>query len=371
MGIFNKLGSLLFKGMMASAGVKSLNPYINLLLKADEEDLIADELYRLSLAFQYGEYGISVNENRAMQYCKMAAERGHEVAQLFYAMWLMKKPDDASPEVLFWLQKAAEQGERQSLYNLGISIHRGDIPGKDPIKDSLPLFRKSAELGYAPAYGRMAWIYHEGEGVEKNDAIAKYWAWLDYMNSSSDDEKEKSIFNAIVKEDDVIELGSKDNESSEYAINHKKIIEDAAKAGESDALNNWGTGLYKTDQVVGMELQQQAFEMGHQIAAVNVGRHLWTEKVKDYANALAMFQSSAEWGCAEAQYSLAVMYGEGLGVSKDIAYAWKWLEKSLNKGCDDARRYFAHLIMTNQLQDILTDNVMRGPSYLELSNSKH
>lgn len=371
MGILNKLGNLLFRGLMSSAGVKCLNPYIGLLLKANEDDLIADELFRLSLSFQNGEYGLPKDERRAYDYCKLAAERGHEVAQLFYAMWLMRKPDDASPEVLSWLQKAAEQGERQSLYNLGISIHRGDIPGKDPIKDSIPLFRKSAELGYAPAYGRMAWIYHDGEGVEKNDTIAKYWAWLDYMNSSSEDEKEKSIFHALVGEGDIIKIDSTDNEASQYAINHKKIIVEAANAGESDALNNWGTGLYKTDQVAGMELQQRAVEMGHQIAAVNVGRHLWTQEVRDYANALPLFQSSAEWGCAEAQYSLAIMYGEGLGVPKDLAIAWKWLEKSLNKGCDDARRYFAHLIMTNQLQDILPDKVMRGPSYLELSNSKH
>lgn len=367
MGLLNKFGNFLFKGAMKSVGVESLNPYIGLLLKADVNDLIADELYRLSLAYQYGEYGLSVNEDRAIQYCKLASEKGHEVAQLFYAMWLMKRPDDASPEVLYWLQKAAEQGERQSLYNLGISIHRGDIPDKDPVSDSLPLFRKSAELGYAPAYSRMAWIYNDGEGVEKSKSIAKYWAWLDYSNCSSEDERAKSIFNALIEQDDLISYGDHMDESTSYIVNHKKIIEDAAEAGETDALNNWGTGLYNTDKRRGMELQQRALDMGHKIAACNMGRHLWTEEVKDYATALTLFMSSAEWGCAEAQYSLAIMYGEGLGVTKDLPLAWYWLEKSLNKGCNDARRYFAHLIMTNQLQDILADRVMRGPSYLELS----
>lgn len=370
MGILNKLGNLFFKGLLSSAEVECLNPYIGLLLKADEEDLIADELYRLSLAFQYGEYGLTTDENRALHYCKMAAERGHEVAQLFYAMWLMRKPDDASPEVLYWLQKAAEQGERQSLYNLGISIHRGDISGKDPIKESLPLFRKAAELGYAPSYSRMAWIYYDGEGVEKNNTIAKYWAWLDYAQCSSEEEREKSIFNNLVEENDIIKIAEPTDESSKYAINHKKIIEDAAKVGEPDALNNWGTGLFKTDKQKGMELQQQAIDLGHKIAACNMGKHLWVETIKDYSNAIILFQSSAEWGCAEAQYSLAVMYGEGLGTPKDLSRAWYWLEKSLNKGCNDARRYFAHLIMTNQLQDILPDKVMRGPSYLELSGNQ-
>ena len=357
MGLFEKISNVLFRGTMRSAGVECLNPYIGLLLKADEDDLIADELYRLSLSFQEGAYGLRVDESRAKHYCKLAAEMGHEVAQLFYAMWLMRKPDDASTDVLYWLQKAAEQGERQSIYNLGISIHRGDISVKDPIKDSLQLFRKSAELGYAPSYSRMAWIYHDGEGVEANDTVAKYWAWLDYANSSPE-ERERSIFNMLVQPSDL---------TSESIINHKKIIQEAAEAGEADALNNWGTGLYPSDPEKGMELQKQAIDLGHQIAACNMGKHLWTEVVKDYSAALPLFQSSAEWGCAEAQSSLAVMYGEGLGVTKNIHLSWEWLEKSLNKGCNDARRYFAHLIMTNQLQDIIPEKVMRGPSYLELA----
>lgn len=357
MGLLEKIGNVFFRRMMRSTGIECLNPYIGFLLKVDEDDLIADELYRLSIAFQHGEYGLHVDENRAKYYCKLAAQKGHEVAQLFYAMRLMRQPDDASTDVLYWLQKAADQGERQSLYNLGISVHRGDISGKDPVKDSLPLFRKSAELGYAPAYSRMAWIYHDGEGVEANDTIAKYWAWLDYANSSPE-ERKKSIFNILVQPSDL---------TSESIINHKKIIQEAAEAGEADALNNWGTGLYSTDPEKGMELQRRAIYLGHQIAACNMGKHLWTEEVKDYSAALSLFQSSAEWGCAEAQYSLAVMYGEGLGVTKNIHLAWEWLEKSLNKGCNDARRYFAHLIMTNQLNDIIPDKVMRGSSYQELS----
>lgn len=362
MGFFSKIANKMIEGLLKSAvkssGVESLNPYIGLLLKAEEEDLIADEMFRLSQVLNEGTYGVFKDERRAKELCLKAAEKGHEVAQLFYAMWLMRKPDDASNDVLYWLQKAAEQGERQSLYNLGISVHRGDISGKNPIKDSLPLFRKSAELGYAPAYSRMAWIYHDGEGVEANDAIAKYWGWLDYANSSPE-EREKSIFNILVQQSDL---------TSESIINHKKIIQEAAEAGEADALNNWGTGLYSSDSEKGMTLQKRAIDLGHQIAACNMGKHLWTEEVKDYSAALPLFQSSAEWGCAEAQYSLAVMYGEGLGVTKNIPLAWEWLEKSINKGCNDARRYFAHLIMTNQLQDILPDKVMRGPSYLELSH---
>ena len=362
MGKFwNKLGEALFKGMMHSAGVESLNPYIGLLLKADTKDLIADEKFRLGMVYGYGQYGVLQDRIKAKEYFRMAAEEGHPPAMVMYLQCLMTKPDEHSPEILKWLTKASELGEKQALYNLGISYHRGDVPGVDPIKDSLTLFRKSAELGYSSSYSRMACIYHEGEGVDQNDTIAKYWAWLDFANSQTQEQRNHSIFNILIKPSDLFEGN---------IVNFKKIIEEAAEAGEPDAMNNWGTGIYPEDPKKGIELQQRAIEMGHKIAACNMGKHLWTEEVKDYDNAFKLFQTSADWGCAEAQYSLAVMFGEGLGVTKDIPQAWKWLEKSINMGCDDARRYFAHLIMTNQMLEILPDKVMRGPSYMELAHSQ-
>ncbi len=87
MGFFEKIGNKLFQGMMHSAGIECLNPYIGMILKADEKDLIADEMYRVSLALQDGAYGLKPNAKRAYDYCYKAAEKGHSVAQLFMAMW--------------------------------------------------------------------------------------------------------------------------------------------------------------------------------------------------------------------------------------------------------------------------------------------
>lgn len=80
----------------------------------------------------------------------------------------------------------------------------------------------------------MAWIYFKGEGVEQNNTIAKYWAWLDYSAATTDDERNRSIFNELIERSDVAE----DNR-----ILHRKIIEEAAAVGEPDAMYNWGTGL--------------------------------------------------------------------------------------------------------------------------------
>ena len=135
------------------------NPYLGLVLDADEEDVIADELFRASLAYQDGLYSLPQDEKKAMDYCLKAANKGHAVAQLFMAQWLMKFHDDHNDNVMGWLMKAADQGERQSLYNLGISYHRGDIGGKTDIGKSHICFRASAEKLYGAACARMAVIF--------------------------------------------------------------------------------------------------------------------------------------------------------------------------------------------------------------------
>ena len=74
-------------------------------------DVIADELFRISLAYQHGYEMLPQDNKKAMEYCLKAASRGHAVAQLFAAQWLMRFHDDSNKEVMDWLMKAAEQGE--------------------------------------------------------------------------------------------------------------------------------------------------------------------------------------------------------------------------------------------------------------------
>lgn len=229
-----------------------------------------------------------------MEFCEKAAEKGHVVAQLFLAQWLMQRPDDAkNKDVLKWLENAAKQGERQACYNYGISIHRGDLLNMDAVVDSLPYFRKSAELGYQHAYQRMALIYLNGEGVEKNIAIAKYWAMLYYANETNALARTQSLFLHLIDAEDVLDENKtmseviegstffgKPSENHNYKkINHKKIIKEAAEAGERDAMCNMGTGLLSEDKDLAMNILQQAVTLGHPIAACNLGRQLWTPEI--------------------------------------------------------------------------------------------
>ena len=48
----------------------------------------------------------------------------------------------------------------------------------------------------------------------------------------------------------------------------------------------------------------------------------------DYAEAVKWWRKAAEQGHAQGQYNLAVMYGDGKGVSQDYAEAVKWYRKA-------------------------------------------
>jgi hypothetical protein len=55
-------------------------------------------------------------------------------------------------------------------------------------------------------------------------------------------------------------------------------------------------------------------------------------KNKDYKTAFAEFKKDAEKGDAKAQYNLAVMYRDGLGVQKNRAETMKWYQKAADQG---------------------------------------
>lgn len=327
-------------------GKKALtnNPYLGYIIDADEDNVIADELFWVGMSYYQGAYKLPQDNVKAMEYFRKAADRGHAVAQTFMAMGCMNFHDDHNKEVMSWMQKAAKQGERQAAYNLGISYHRGDIDGKVDIQKSNELFRLSAEAGYQPAYSRMALIYYNGDGVEKNDKIAKYWAWLDY--SSIPEEARK---NAIL----LILLDKNDADVNNH-INFKKIIEDAAEAGERDAMDNWASGLFEVgEKEKAIELWKKAAKLHHPNALVNLGRQLWTKKVQDYDSARKLFEEASETGNEYAFYALAVIYHQGLGVEKDVAKGWGYLEKAINMGNSEARHLFASMIMQKEYDTIL------------------
>jgi TPR repeat protein len=55
-------------------------------------------------------------------------------------------------------------------------------------------------------------------------------------------------------------------------------------------------------------------------------------KKGDYVSAFKEFKKNAENGDVSAQYSLAVMYNDGIGVKKNPAEALRWFRKAAENG---------------------------------------
>lgn len=337
-----------------SSGKKSFvgNPFLGKLIEADDSDLIADELFRVSVAYQNGGYMLPKDDKKALEYCRKAAEKGHAVAQLFMAQWLMRYHDDHNPEVMSWLMKAAGQGEPQAMYNLGVSYHRGDIESKIDIEKSLELFRKSAENLYGPACARLAIIFLNGEdGIVANKDIAKFWAWEAYING---DKEDGSLFSHLVEEEDIID----------GKLNWERVYGRAAQAGERFAYHVMGIAYVEEHQEdKARKCWGKASQLGCIQSMYNLGVLLQNTGKKE--GLFNLYQTAAEQGHVMALFTLASCYFYGTDIEKDIKKAWYWNEKAVNFGYTPARYLLAVMCLQGTLIEILPDKVQRGLSYLE------
>ena len=292
------------------------------------------------------------DNKKALEYYRKAAERGHAVAQLFMVMGMMRYNDDHNDEVMNWLQKSASQGERQAMYNLAISYHRGDIGGKPDIAKSTELLRRSAEKGYGPACSRYAILFLNGEdGVPQNRAVAKFWALEAYGLGG---EQFGEVLKHIICEEDLVD----------GKIDATKIYSEAAEAGESHALYKIGNSYIEHDLNKAVEFWQKASDMGSNYAKCNLAGYYRQEK-KDYATSNRLFEEVANNCIEEACQALAESLYYGFGVEKDVAKAFEWNEKALNLGYTPARYLLAVMCMQNSLDEILPDKVLRGMNYME------
>jgi TPR repeat protein len=337
---------------MHVAGVKCTDPYLGMILKADEADLIADELFRVSVAYQNGYAGLPVKSKLAQEYCRKSAERGHAMAQFYMVRLLMQSPNDSRPEVMQWLEAAAEQGVPQALFNLGISYHRGD-QGKLDTDMSYKLIRKSAERDYGPACARLAVIHLEGHDNQLKDyRIAKFWA----------------MHGAALHDNGAMQVVAQllsDSERDVQKLDVDKIIDEAMLAGEPLAYVLYAQNLSKTDLQNAIKVLEDANLANCSRAEEMLGTLYW--RSEQYEKAMTHLLIAANDGLGDAQCLLANILYEGKGGKKNIEEALKWVEKSLNLGNKGARALFAHMIMSNDLQTLLPDTVMRGGSYFELA----
>jgi hypothetical protein len=194
---------------------------------------------------------------------RKAAEQGDADAQyslgLNYQQGFGVAQDDA--EAVKWLRKAAEHGDAMSQFKLGdccFNLGNCYLHGRGVMKDldeSVKWFRKAADQNHAKAQYSLAFAYHDGKGVEKNDVEAVKW-----FRKSAD----------------------QGNTGAQYDL-----------------------GVCYAD--------------GLGVA-------------KDATEAVKWFRKAAEQNYAAAQYNLGLCYRDGFGVAKDDVEGEKWFHKAIEQG---------------------------------------
>jgi TPR repeat protein len=200
-----------------------------------------------------------------------------------------------------WYRKAAEQGNANAEYNLGIYYYQGLGVPQD-YAQAVAWFRKAAEQGHSNAEFNLGVCYLDGQGVPQDYAQAVAW------------------------------------------------FRKAAEQGNAYAENNLG-GCYHDGHGVPQDYAQEvawlrkAAEQGNAEAERNLGlcyRH-GQGVPQDYAQAAAWFRKAAEHGNAKAEFNLGVCYENGQGVPQDYAQAADWYRKAADHGNQDATSALAQL----------------------------
>jgi TPR repeat protein len=108
----------------------------------------------------------------------------------------------------------------------------------------------------------------------------------------------------------------------------------------------------------------------------NPGLHAYVEATRlyeraEYSEAYRTYRQSARWGNKLSQFNIGTMYYNGIGVSRDAARAWAWIELSAERGypqlvnaadeiwreLDEQGRERARRVLTSELQPQYADAV--------------
>lgn len=132
--------------------------------------------YSLAYLYLAGMY-VEKDYAKGVELMTSAANHGFADAQNNIGMLLLKgeivKKD--LNQARSWLTKAVANGSAMANYNLGVVYDAGLGVSIDSNKAG-GLYRKSAELGYLPAYAKVIDMYATGsKGVAKNNEVAREW----------------------------------------------------------------------------------------------------------------------------------------------------------------------------------------------------
>ena len=184
-------------------------------------------------------------------------------------------------------KKAADAGDANGLYNLGMCYMQGY--GCTPDQDlAYKCFRTSAEAGHPEAINNIGGFYRDGIVVRANPETAAKW----FARSAELGNSHGMLNYALA-----LQRGEGVEKDVPKAV---ELLKEASELGSAEAMNAYGMCFYNGDGVK-----------------------------KDEAEAVKWYRASAARGFAPAMDNLSSCYGLGTGVRKDEKESLVWKVRSM------------------------------------------
>ena len=229
------------------------------------------------------------------------------------------------------LRGRAEKGEASAQVSLGYMYHNGQGVAKDEVEAG-KWYRKAADQGYANAQFGLGVMYDTGRGVTKDEVEAVKW-----YRKAADQGNAQAQVNLGVSYADGLGVAKDEVEAVKW---YRKAADQGVALAQYSlgVMYRTGQGVAK-DEVEAVKWTRKAVDQGLADAQFSLGYmyHNGQGVAKDEVEAGKWYRKAADQGYANAQFGLGNMYANGEGVAKDEVEAVKWYRKAAHQGDAQAK----------------------------------
>jgi len=266
---------------------------------------------------------VAKDVKKALRWFERAAEQGHARAQ--YQLGKMYLYGENVKQDLnlsyYYLIQAAGQHDLDAQFELANYYLQG-TPDTKQYTNAITWLRRAVKREHVRAHYELGKLVYEGKGTPANPTEA-----VTLLSIASE--------NGLLEASRYLEKIKKDNPQLAISATNAKVTKPPspempiAEKSASTAKSNQDP--VTTSQVKAEPDADKYYRMGLDA--------LTNEKnSRDLDKAAMYFQKAADKNHGKAQYQLAKLYQQGIGVEQDDSLYRKWLEKSASSGVQSAQR---------------------------------
>ncbi|WP_455197333.1 SEL1-like repeat protein [Kaarinaea lacus] len=260
--------------------------------------------------------------NKAIKWFERAAKQNHAKAQYqlgkMYLYGEHVKQD--RQQAFIYLNRAAENNELDAQYELANYYLQGN-PGEKEYKEAVKWLRRAVARDHVRAHYELGKLIYEGKGIQANPREA-----IELLTLAAD--------NGLLDASQYLNQVKESNpDITNVANNDKPVTTSSSPVSSSSAPPRSDKTKPKTTpkNVKARPSANEYYRMG--LAALTAdGNKRQVGKAAEY------FQKAAQENHGKAQYQLAKLYQQGIGVEQDQDLHRQWLEKAAHAGVLSAQR---------------------------------